>query len=80
MRVQVFGLLLCTGLIPIIFLFTVITNTYDTQMVSQRTDELQSCGTVISNLIVSSGYLSGNNSGNGGQQDKLCKGYQRIAG
>ncbi len=64
MRVQVFGLLLCTGLIPIIFLFTVITNTYDTQMVSQRTDELQSCGTVISNLIVSSGYLSGNNSGN----------------
>lgn len=59
MRVQVFGILLCVGLIPLLFLFTVIVNTYDTQMLSQRTDELQSYGTVISNLIVSSGYLSG---------------------
>ena len=62
MRVQVFGILLCVGLIPIVFLFSVITNTYDTQMVSQRTDELYSYGTVISNLVVSSGYLSGHNS------------------
>lgn len=59
MRVQVFGILLCVGLIPIIFLFRVITNTYDTQMISQRTDELQSYGTVVSNLVVSTGYLSG---------------------
>jgi len=36
-----------------------VTNTYDSQMVSQRTDELQSYGTVISNLVVSTGYLSG---------------------
>lgn len=62
MRVQVFGILLCVGLIPIIFLFSVITNTYDTQMVSQRTDELQSYGTVVSNLVVSTGYLSGHGS------------------
>lgn len=62
MRVQVFGILLCVGLIPIIFLFSVITNTYDTQMVSQRTDELQSYGTVVSNLVVSTGYLSGHSS------------------
>lgn len=69
MRVQVFGILLFTGLVPIIFLFNVITNTYDTQMVSQRTDELQSCGTVISNLVVSSGYLSGNASNVSGNVD-----------
>ncbi|HBA97584.1 MAG TPA: two-component sensor histidine kinase [Lachnospiraceae bacterium] len=62
MRVQVFGILLCVGLIPIIFLFSVITNTYDTQMVSQRTDELQSYGTVVSNLVVSTGYLAGHSS------------------
>lgn len=62
MRVQVFGILLCVGLIPIIFLFSMITNTYDTQMVSQRTEELQSYGTVISNLVVSTGYLSGHSS------------------
>lgn len=59
MRVQVFGILLCIGLIPIIFLYSMTMNTYDTQMISQRTDELQSYGTVVSNLIVSSGYLSG---------------------
>ncbi len=62
MHFQVFCILLCVGLIPIIFLFRVITNTYDTQMISQRTDELQSYGTVVSNLVVSTGYLSGHTS------------------
>ena len=58
MRTQMFLILLCVGTIPIIFLVNLITNEYNSQLISQRTDELQSYGTVISNLVTSSGYLS----------------------
>ena len=62
MRVQVFGIMLCIGLIPVIFLFNIITDAYVSQMLSQKTEEIYSCGTVISNLIISSGYLEGHSS------------------
>ncbi len=59
MRVQFFGILVCIGLIPVIFLFNILEDAYQSQLITQRTDELQSHGTVISNLVTSSGYLSG---------------------
>ena len=62
MRTQMFFILLCLGILPIIFLFNLITNEYHSQLISQRTDELQSYGTVIANLVTSSGYLSGQES------------------
>lgn len=62
MRMQVFGILVCMGLIPVIFLFNIISDSYRSQLISQRKDELQSYGTVISNLVTSSGYLLGQTS------------------
>ena len=40
MRTQMFLILLCVGTIPIIFLVNLITNEYNSQLISQRTDEL----------------------------------------
>jgi len=47
------------GIIPVILISNVLLKAYNSQIVSQKTDELQSYGNVISNLILSSGYLSG---------------------
>ena len=58
MRVQVFGIAVCLGLIPVIFIFNIISETYYNQMQSQRIDEMHSYGTVISNLVNNTGYLS----------------------
>lgn len=59
MRVQLFIVLLVVGLIPVILFSNIMIHIYDSKLISQRTDELQSYGTVLSNLILSSGYLSG---------------------
>lgn len=59
MRVQLFVVLLVVGLIPVILFSNIMIHIYDSKLISQRTDELQSYGTVLSNLILSSGYLSG---------------------
>jgi signal transduction histidine kinase len=45
------------GLIPLFVFSVIVTNAYESKLVSQRVDELQSYGTMISNLVVSSGYL-----------------------
>jgi signal transduction histidine kinase len=45
------------GLIPLYVFSVIVTNAYESKLVSQRVDELQSYGTMISNLVVSSGYL-----------------------
>jgi len=50
------------GIIPIILLSGILLKAYNSQIISQKTDELQSYGNVISNLILSSGYLSGRES------------------
>lgn len=59
MRVQLFVVLLVVGLVPVILFSNIMIHIYDSKLISQRTDELQSYGTVLSNLILSSGYLSG---------------------
>ena len=77
MRMQVFIILVCAGLIPVVFLFNIISNAYDSQLLSQRKDELQSYGTVISNLITSSGYLSGHTSDEvDSEADEIANIYQ----
>lgn len=59
MRVQLFVVLLVVGLVPVILFSNIMIHIYDSKLISQRTDELQSYGTVLSNLILSTGYLSG---------------------
>lgn len=59
MRVQLFAVLVIVGLFPVILFSNIMIHVYDSKLISQRTDELQSYGTVLSNLITSSGYLSG---------------------
>ena len=57
MRIQVLIVFLMMGLVPLYIFSIIITNAYESKLVSQRVDELQSYGTMISNLVVSSGYL-----------------------
>lgn len=54
---QVLLVFLIVGLVPLYLFFGIITNAYESRLISQRVDELQSYGTVISNMVVSSGYL-----------------------
>ncbi len=58
MRIQVFIVFIIIGLVPLYLFSAVITGSYESKLVSQRVEELQSYGTMISNLVVSSGYLS----------------------
>lgn len=62
LRVQVFFVMLCVGMIPVVLISHILLNAYNSQIISQKTDELQAYGNVISNLILSSGYLSGQDS------------------
>ena len=57
MRVQVLSVFILVGLVPLYLFSAIITDAYESKLVSQRVDELQSYGTMISNLVVSSGYL-----------------------
>lgn len=57
MRIQVLIVFLMMGLVPLYIFPIIITNAYESRLVSQRVDELQAYGTMISNLVVSSGYL-----------------------
>lgn len=57
MRVQVLSVFIIVGLAPVYLFSAIITDAYESKLVSQRVDELQSYGTMISNLVVSSGYL-----------------------
>lgn len=59
MRVQLFAVLVIIGLFPVILFSNIIIRAYDWKLISQRTDELQSYGTILTNLVVSSGYLTG---------------------
>jgi signal transduction histidine kinase len=62
MRIQLPSVLLVIGLVPLFLFSGVVTNAYKSHLISQRVDELQSYSTVISNLVVSSGYLLEQNS------------------
>ena len=58
LRVQVFFVMFCVGIIPVVLISNILLKAYNSQIISQKTEELQSYGNVISNLILSSGYLS----------------------
>ena len=58
MRIQVFIVFIIIGLVPLYLFSAIVTGSYESKLVSQRVEELQSYGTMISNLVVSSGYLS----------------------
>lgn len=62
MRVQVFFVLFLIGIIPVLLISQILIKSYNSQIISQKTDEIKSHGNVISNLILSSGYLSGQDS------------------
>lgn len=59
MRVQVFVVMFFVGMIPVILVTNIVIRAYNSQTISQKNAEIQSYGTVISNLVLSSGYLSG---------------------
>lgn len=62
MRVQLFAVLVVIGLLPVILFSNIMIRSYDNKLISQRTDELQAYGTVLCNLVSSSGYLNGQES------------------
>lgn len=62
MRVQMFAVLVVIGLVPVILFSNIMLRSYNSRLISQRTDELQSYGTVLCNLVSSSGYLNGQDS------------------
>ena len=59
LRVQVFSVMFLVGILPVILISNILLKAYNAQIISQKTDELQSYGNVISNLVLSSGSLSG---------------------
>ena len=62
MRIQVFTTMFLAGIIPVILFSNIIIKAYNSQIITQRTDEIQSYATVIANLVLSSGFLSGESS------------------
>lgn len=62
LRIQVFLVVFLIGLIPVILISNIILNAYNSKLISQKTEELRSYGNVISNLVLTSGYLSGQES------------------
>ncbi len=58
LRVQLFLVLIVVGIVPLYFLSNIIINVHNKQIITSREDELKSYGTVISNLILSSDYLT----------------------
>lgn len=59
MRVQLLLVMFLVGLVPVVLFSIIFIRTYNGQTISQKNDEVRSYGTVISNLIANSGYLSG---------------------
>lgn len=59
LRVQIFAVLFFIGLIPVLVFSIIVIKSYNEQIISQKKEDIKSYGTVISNLIITSGYLSG---------------------
>lgn len=62
LRLQIFAAMFLVGLIPVLLFSRIVIKSYNGQIISQKTEEVKSYGTVISNLILTSGYLSGKSS------------------
>jgi len=60
MRLQVFVVMLVLGILPVYVFSIVLLNTYQNEAISNRVIELQERSGIISNLLISSGYFSGN--------------------
>ncbi len=60
MRLQVFVVMLVLGILPVYVFSIVLLNTYQNEAISNRVTELQERSGIISNLLISSGYFSGN--------------------
>ncbi|MCR5624207.1 MAG: HAMP domain-containing histidine kinase [Lachnospiraceae bacterium] len=58
MRTQFLFVILLVGLVPLFAIGNIIINVYNDQIINARIDELKSYGTMISNLITTSDYLS----------------------
>lgn len=58
LHIQSMGVLILIGIVPLIIFSLIFLNTYRARNISQRVSEIQVRGSVISNLIVSSGYLT----------------------
>lgn len=58
LHIQSMGVLILIGVVPLIIFSLIFLNMYRTRNISQRISEIQVRGNVISNLIVSSGYLT----------------------
>ena len=58
LHIQSMGVLILIGVVPLIIFSLIFLNTYRARKISQRVSEIQVRGSVISNLIVSSGYLT----------------------
>ncbi|MCI8339686.1 MAG: HAMP domain-containing histidine kinase [Lachnospiraceae bacterium] len=59
LRIQIFAVMFLVGLVPVLLFSRIVIKSYNGQILSQKTDEVKSYGNVISNLILTSGYLSG---------------------
>ncbi len=62
MRIQVFAVVFLVGILPVILFSNIVVKAYNAQIISQKTNELKAYGNVISNLALSTGYLSGQES------------------
>lgn len=58
MRVQLLCVLIIIGIIPMLIFMKILVSTYISQAITQKTNELQYHGNIISNLLVSSGVLN----------------------
>lgn len=60
MRAQLLGVLILTGMLPILIFSKVFIDTYNEKAVNLRISELQSQGKIVANLLLSSGYMTDN--------------------
>ena len=58
LRIQSLVVLILIGMIPIMILTVIVSTTYRQKAISQRVSDLQARGAVLSNLVLSSGFLT----------------------
>lgn len=58
MKTQLFIVLILIGIIPVFLFSKILISTYNEKAVSQRISELQKHGSIIANLLVTSGYMA----------------------
>ncbi|MCI5730083.1 MAG: ATP-binding protein [Eubacterium sp.] len=62
LRTQSMVVLILVGMIPLVIFTLIFINTYRSKAISQRINELQSRGSVICNLVISSAYFTNDSS------------------